>query len=99
VPDPTPEILVREMSATPLDVARGLEAAFPDAVGGGPLAFEVRGSEGVQMTVQLNPGPERVIALLRLPTLTARIRLHGGDDQARAAMLRRFDLATRRGGG
>jgi hypothetical protein len=87
------------MSATPLDVARGLAAAFPGAVSGGPLAFEVGGADGVTMTVEMTPGPDRVIALLRLPTLKARIQLRGGDAQTRAAMLKRFDLATRRGGG
>ena len=99
MPEQTAESLEREMSATPMDVARGLAAAFPGAVAGGPLAFEVRGEDGVDMTLELTPGPERVIALLRLPTLMARILLRGGDDRARAAMLKRFDLATRRGGG
>lgn len=93
------ELFEREMSATPTEIARGLGAAFPGAVSGGPFEFRVRGAEGTEMRLALRPGPERVIALLRLPTLTARIQLRGGTPDLRAGMLRRFDLATRRGGG
>jgi hypothetical protein len=45
------------------------------------------------------PGPDRVIALLRLPTLTARIRFCAGDPAARERLLKRMDLAMQRGGG
>ena len=92
------EVLEREMSASPADVARGLESAFPGAVKGGPLAFRVD-ALGAAMDIDLMLGPERVIALLRLPTLRVRIRFAAGDAAARAKMLARFDLATRRGGG
>jgi hypothetical protein len=85
------------MSAIPADLARGLAAAFPGAVEGGPLRFRVRA--GSVMEIELTPGPERVIALLRLPTLRLRIRFSGGDSAAREGMLRRLELALRRGGG
>ena len=88
----------REMSALPADIARGLEVAFPGAVQGGPNRFVVT-LPGAAMELQLTPGPDRVIALLRLPTLTLRIRFTGGDAAARAELVRRFDLAMRRGGG
>jgi len=86
------------MSALPTDIARGLVVAFPGGVQGGPNRFVVAGPDAA-MELELSPGPDRVIALLRLPTLTLRIRFTDGDAKARAAMIRRFDLAMRRGGG
>lgn len=86
------------MSATPADLERGLRAAFPGAVAGGPLAFQVAQDDAV-MQVTLSPGPQRVIALLRLPTLRVRIRFAAGDRDACSRMLARLDLALRRGGG
>ena len=86
------------MSASPADLERGLEAAFPGAVDGGPLTFRASRNEAI-MEVEAIPGPDRVIALLRLPTLRLRIRFTTGDATAKARMLERFDLAMRRGGG
>lgn len=86
------------MSASLADLARGLEAAFPGTVEGGPLAFRVT-SPGAIMELEASPGPERVIARLRLPTLRVRIRFTAGDADARSRMLARLDLALRRGGG
>jgi hypothetical protein len=86
------------MSALPTDIARGLEVAFPGAVQGGPNRFVVT-VPGAAMELQLTPGSDRVIALLRLPTLTLSIRFTDGDAAAQAEMLRRFELAMRRGGG
>ncbi len=86
------------MSATPADLERGLEAAFPGAVEGGPLTFRIRRPEAA-MEIEAELGPERVIARLRLPTLRLRIRFTEGDADARARLLRRLDLALRRGGG
>ncbi len=90
--------LEREVSATPAEFAHGLRNAFPDGVRGGPLEFQVVDGAAA-MEIRLVPGPERVIALLRLPTLTVRIRFTAGDAGARRAMLRRMDLAMQRGGG
>lgn len=92
------DVLEREMSALPADIARGLAVAFPGAVRGGPSRFVVMLPDAA-MELELSPGPDRVIALLRLPTLTLRIRCTDGDAVARAEMIRRFDLAMRRGGG
>jgi hypothetical protein len=86
------------MSARPADIARGLAVAFPGAVQGGPNRFVVT-VPGAAMELQATPGPDRVIALLRLPTLALRIRFTDGDTAAHAELIRRFDLAMRRGGG
>jgi hypothetical protein len=92
------DALEREMSARPADIARGLAVAFPGAVQGGPNRFAVT-VPGAAMELQITPGPDRVIALLRLPTLTLSIRFTAGNAAAQGEMLRRFDLAMRRGGG
>ncbi len=89
---------MREVSCTPAEYAHGLGNAFPQGLSGGPLDFRVEG-QGAAMAIHLTPGPDRVIALLRLPTLTARIRFTAGDAEARARMLRHMDLAMQRGGG
>jgi hypothetical protein len=90
--------LEREMSASLAELRRGLDAAFPGAVEAYPLAFRVT-TPGATMEMEARPGPERVIALLRLPTLRVRIRFTAGDSDARSRMLARLDLALRRGGG
>ncbi len=95
---PVPEELAREVSATPEEFAHGLRNAFPRGLSGGPLEFRVEDGDTL-MAVSLTPGPDRVIALLRLPTLTARIRFLAGDAEARQRMLRHMDLAMQRGGG
>lgn len=93
------EWLEREMSATVSDILRAVEQAFPGAaVSSGSLGFEVS-ALGAVMEVRMTPGPDRVIALLRLPTLRLGVRFTEGSPQARARLLERFDLATRRGGG
>lgn len=51
------------------------------------------------MQLEITPGPERMIALLRLPTLKLRIHFTAGDEATKRLMLERFDLAMRRGGG
>ena len=89
---------MREVSATPAEFAHGLRNAFPRGLSGGPLAFRVDDAEAA-MEIELVPGPDRVIALLRLPSLTARIRFVVGDADARERMLKRMDLAMQRGGG
>jgi hypothetical protein len=93
-----PDELRREVSATPGEFAHGLRNAFPEGLSGGPLVFQVEAG-AASMDIELTPGDDRVIALLRLPTLTARIRFTAGDAEARRALLRRMDLAMQRGGG
>ncbi|MGB5831625.1 MAG: hypothetical protein WBG92_06495 [Thiohalocapsa sp.] len=98
------------MSAIPADIARGLEVAFPGRVEGGPLVFRVTlsgaaaiGTTAVSppasMELAIAPGSERVIALLRLPTLRLSIRFPQGEPAIHRQMLARFDLVMRRGGG
>ena len=92
------EAIEREVSATPAEFAHGLRNAFPDGLSGGPLVFRIQYGTAT-MEVRLSPGPDRVIALLRLPTLHVHLRFSAGDADARARMLKRMDLAMQRGGG
>lgn len=91
-------LLEREVSASPADFVRGLHSAFPGAVEGGPLAFRIQ-QGGLRLEIVLRPGPERVMGLLRLPTLGVQIRCSGGEALDRARLLAHLDLATHRGGG
>jgi hypothetical protein len=93
-----PPVVWREMTATPGEFERGLRAAFPGAVEGGPQRFVAR-RDGTVMEVELEPKSPRVIARLVLPVLAVTIRFPTAGDDERAAMLAWFDLATHRGGG
>jgi len=90
--------LEREASSSFAEYAHGLRLAFPEGVSGGPSDFSVTDGRA-SLQIRLTPGPDRVIALLRLPTLKARLRFTGGSQSERREMLRRMDLAMRRGGG
>jgi len=92
------ELVEREVSATPAEYLRGLRDAFPEDLAGGGKSFRVA-RDGAVLDIVVTPGPERVIAGLRLPTVQVCIRLAGPDLAARAWLLRRLDLATHRGGG
>ena len=92
------DALEREVSASPEEFARSLRTAFPDAQEDGPLRFRVE-RHGVRLEIDLTPGPDLAIALLRLPTVRVSIRCLGADATARARLLAYLDLATHRGGG
>lgn len=96
--DETLQEIVREASSSLAEYRHGLLLAYPDGVTGGPKDFVVTDGE-TRLEISLEPGPDRVIALLRLPTLTAHLRFTHGSAEDRAKMLHRMDLAMRRGGG
>ena len=54
---------------------------------------------GGALTIRWQPGPPRVIALLRMPRLLVAFRFQGLDAAARYAFMKRFDLYMQRGGG
>jgi len=92
------QVLVREISASPAEFARGLREAFPAESSGGPLVFQVQAPDA-SMEIELVPGPTRTLASLRLPTLTAHIRFLSGTPTGQHRLLRHMDLAMQRGGG
>ena len=86
------------MTTTPEVFSRDLHNAFSDGASGGPLNFVVSHGSAV-MNILLTPVPDRVIALMRLPTLHVRIKFTAGNAAERKAMLKRMDLYMQRGGG
>jgi hypothetical protein len=88
----------RQIGCHPREYERGLYLAYPDGVSGGPMEFSVT-SGAVTLHITLEIGPERRIALMRLPTLIAHFQFEGGTVADREGFLRHLDLATQRGGG
>lgn len=79
------------------------ERSLHDAVGG--AAFVIDGnayswSDGTRgWRIELQPLPDRVIALLRLPRHRVRFALTGYSEGERAAWVERFSRYFQRGGG
>lgn len=89
--------LMREISATPEEFARGVRAGFPDAcatASGWQIQWRSASAE-----ITLTPLPELVIASLRLPRQHCVIKLAGADQPDRQALLERLDRYQQRGGG
>lgn len=91
-------VVEREVSASTGEFERGLDLAFPGRVERIGSGYRVAACDAT-MEIGVTPGPERVIALLRLPTIRVLIRFTGGDATSRARLLAHLDLATHRGGG
>jgi hypothetical protein len=90
--------LDRQVSATPEEFARALNAAFPGQVEGGPEDFHVV-AFGAALAVHVAAMPSRRIASLVLPNLHVRMRFTAGDAQQRRTLIEYLDRATQRGGG
>lgn len=95
-----PEAFERDCACTEAEWLRWL----PEAVHGHALAQPQAGHAVVTLgtgtlTLRWQPLPPRRIALLVLPRLGVRFAFDGVPAPQRAAFLRRFDLATQRGGG
>lgn len=79
------------------------ERSLPDAVNN--VAYRIDGQTFTHRAdnrfwqITLEPLPDRVIALLRLPRHRVGFRLEGFDDAARAAWIQRFQRYFQRGGG
>lgn len=96
--DGQPEVPERDVSASPAEFRHGLALAFGDRITGGPERYVIA-ADGAAMEIDVEVGPPRVIAVLRLPTLRVRIRFTAGNAAQRKALLERMDRAMQRGGG
>ena len=89
----------REMGCTEAEWLGWLPAAI------GPQPYQLTHSAvhvtlpGGQLAIHWQPGPPRVIALLRMPRLLVAFRFQQLDAAARYAFMKRFDLYMQRGGG
>ena len=95
---PAPAPIVREVTATAEEFARGLALAFP----GKALAqgrHWLIDHKGATLEVAIEVQPPRVIAAVRLPVLMVVLRFVAGTPQQQAQMLAHMDLAMQRGGG
>jgi hypothetical protein len=86
------------MSTTPEVFSQDLHNAFSEVATGGSMSFVVNHGAAA-MNILLTPAPDRVIALMRLPTLLIRIDFTAGSAVERKEMLKRMDLYMQRGGG
>jgi hypothetical protein len=93
-----PPVLERQVTASLEEFGRGLCAAFPESVHGGPERFQAT-YQGTVMDIELTPQAPRVIGRLALPVLAVRISFANARPEERSAMLARLDLAMHRGGG
>lgn len=98
MPEGSIDVLVRDVSSTAAEFDASLrQAAGPRLEGSAP---RYRIADGrVTLDVEFAPGPERRIALIRLPTLIVTYRFAGGTPAERDALLARLDRAMHRGGG
>ncbi|MCB1915820.1 MAG: hypothetical protein KDG52_08900 [Rhodocyclaceae bacterium] len=88
----------RDVSATLDELAAWIAKAYPEAEQRGAGDYRITHRDAV-LELLATPGPERKIALLRLPTLGIRYRFTAGAADDRAALLERLDLYMHRGGG
>lgn len=79
------------------------ERSLPEAVDNVPYRIDggvfSHPSDGQSWRITLEPLPDRVIALLRLPRHRVSFRLEGFDAAARTAWIDRFARYFQRGGG
>jgi hypothetical protein len=89
--------LIREISASPEEFARGIRAGFPDALAT-KTGWQIRWRSATA-TIELSALSELVIASLRLPRQRCVIGIDQGDAEDRTALLERLDRYQQRGGG
>jgi hypothetical protein len=93
-----PEIIEREVWATPDEFRRGLDLAFPSRVTERDGILHVDNNHAV-IEIALEIMTPRRIALLNMPRMKVSLRITAGSAEQRAAMLAHMDLAMHRGGG
>lgn len=96
---PVPEVLDREVAATPAEFERDLRKAWAGAIHADTRQRFALADGDVELVIELEPIEARRIGLLTLPRLIARYRFSGGDEVARRRLLGRLDRAMQRGGG
>ena len=96
-----PVVIARDVTSTVAEFDASLRTAVRAAgaqLSGAMPRYRVHAGD-VQLDVAIEPGPERRIALVRLPTLLATYSFTGGTAAAQRALLASLDRAMHRGGG
>lgn len=93
-----PALLERDVTSTVAEFDASLRFAAAGFIEGAAPRYRIDDGT-VRLEIELAPGPERRIALLRLPTLRVTYRFTGGSAEDRHVLLARLDRAMHRGGG
>jgi hypothetical protein len=94
-----PEVVERELTATPAQFERDLRMAWPGGVeSAAPGQFTLHDGD-TRLDIRIETRGVRRLGLFELPQLLARYRFSGGDEAARRRLLARLDRAMQRGGG
>ena len=91
-------VIERDITSTVAEFDAALRAAAAGHIEGNAPRYRVD-LDDVSLEIEVVPGPERRIALLRLPTLRLTYRFIRGSETAQRALLARLDRAMHRGGG
>jgi hypothetical protein len=89
---------VRDVTSTAEEFDASLRQAAAGCLEGGFPSYRITDGD-VGLQVDVVPGTERRIALVRLPTLIVTYRFIAGTRAAQQALLTRLDRAMHRGGG
>ena len=89
---------MRDVTSTPAEFDASLRQAAAGALDGGYPSYRVARGEA-RLQIDVVPGAERRIALVRLPTLIVTYRFTAGSQAAQEALLTQLDRAMHRGGG
>jgi hypothetical protein len=99
VAGPVPDVVERELTATPAQFERDLRMAWPAGVEApGPGHFTLHDAE-TRLDIHIETRGVRRLGLFELPLLAAQYRFAGGDEPARRRLLVTLDRAMQRGGG
>jgi len=91
-------VFTRDVTSTVAEFDASLRFAAADGIERTAPGYRIVDGE-VQLEIDVVNGPERRIALIRLPTLMVTYRFLSGSEVAQRALLARLDRAMHRGGG
>ena len=91
-------VLTRDVTSTLAEFDASLRQAAGGRVEGAAPTYRVADGD-VCLDIDVEPGPERRIALIRLQTLRVTFRFNGGTRAEQDALLASLDRAMHRGGG
>lgn len=94
-----PVVITKEMGITYSDFFR----TIPRAIGSEEYTQSANGivleTDGKRLAISLGPQGERKIALMVIPRTTVTLSFTGYDDEAIKALIKRFDMMFKKGGG
>ncbi|MGE5339330.1 MAG: hypothetical protein ACM3PU_15990 [Gemmatimonadota bacterium] len=94
----SPSVITRDVTSTLAEFDASLRTAAAGFISGAAPHYLVD-TGVVRLEIDVETGPERRIALLRLPTLRVTYRFQSGSREAQQSLLQRLDRAMHRGGG